>query len=145
MSLGLTAIVLNTETMALSGYTNYGFKGMSVVGGVLYGIKDDGLYRLTGEDDNGDNIDSEFLTGETDLDQDRLKVVNMVHVDGTGSFKVLVEINDTVNELTYNNRARAGRGARGNRLAFGLRSIDGSRLKVNALEIDIDLHRKRAI
>jgi hypothetical protein len=145
MSLGLTTLVLNTETMSITGYTNHQFKGMSVVDGHLFGVKDDGIYLLEGDTDNGTQINSEFLTGSTDMDQDRLKTVNMVHADSIGEFDVLVGIDGTVHQVEFNGRARPGRGARGMQLSFGLRSKSGSKLAVNSIEPVIDISRKRVL
>ncbi len=145
MTLGLTALVLNTETMAITGYSNYQFKEFSLVNGQLFGVKDDGLYLLEGVTDDGELIESEFLTGETDLEQDRLKTVQMVHVDSGGDFDVQVGVDETVYQVPFLGRARLGRGVRGMRLAFGLKSKSGSKLVVKSLEPVIEISKKRAL
>lgn len=145
MSLGMTALVLNTETMAITGYNNYEFIDMSTIDGVGYAVKEDGIYILEGDTDNGTVISSEFLTGQTDLDQDRLKSVSSVHADITGDCDVLVAIDGAVYQVPFNGRARIGKGIRGNRLAFGLKNKNSSRLSVNSLEPIIEISKKRAL
>lgn len=139
----VSAWVLNTEVFAASEYTDWQFTHLAYVDGKAYGVKEDGLYLLAGETDNGVNIDSMFMSGESDNDEDRHKRVPLVHGDLDGDVAILVDVDNTEFAGEFNSRAKFGRGMRGNRLAFGVRSVDGSRFKVRSLEPVIEVLRKR--
>jgi len=145
MTIGLTSLSINTQNFALSGYDNYQFKGMSMINGKLYGVKDDGLYLLEGATDNGVAIQSHFLTGQSDLERDYLKTIPLFHADTSGEFDVLVSVDETVHEIPFNGRARLGRGVRGMRIAFGLKNKNGSKLEVRSLEPVVEISKKRAL
>jgi Holliday junction resolvase-like predicted endonuclease len=144
-ALRLDVLALNTEIMALTGYTNYPFKGFSVIAGQLFGITDDGLFILEGPMDNNIPIDSEFLTGTSDFEQDRLKTVTVIHADSTGELDILLTVDDITHTIQYLGRARPGRGLRGNRIAFGMKNKSGSKVTCRSIEPTIDINRKRAL
>jgi len=140
----ITAYSFNTENMAMTEYTNYQFTALSEVNGKLYGIKSDGVYLLEGIDDNGIAIESEFLTGKTDADQDRLKRVPLIHAEIEGDAEILLQMNDVTNVLPLTTgRAKPGRGMRATYLAFGAKS--STAMKVQSIEPTIDILKKRAL
>lgn len=57
------ALVLNIENMARSEYSNYVFDSMIQFGGNQYGCDEEGLYLLSGSDDNGTDIVQIIQTG----------------------------------------------------------------------------------
>ena len=116
-----TAISLNTETFSFTGYTSYEFDGLLMFNGTPISFNSSGVYKLEGTDDDGTAIAWEFMTGSTDLDTDRKKNVTQIHVDGTGTFDVLVRVNEIEYTVTYDGvRAKPGRGLKGTRWGFGL-------------------------
>lgn len=59
---------LNLRTSAVTEYENYHFNSMTLVGGRAYGAREDGVYRLEGDTDDGVPIDAFVRTGVLDLD-----------------------------------------------------------------------------
>ncbi len=139
----VTAISMNTENLAVTEYTHYHFIGLSEVGGKLYGIKEDGLYLLEGVDDEGTPIDSEFLTGESGMGQDRLKRIPMIHAQKEGNLEIILSVDGTAYLVPFSNRAKPGRGIRGNYIAFGARSLAGSQIKIDSITPTIEVLKKR--
>lgn len=55
------------ETLAMTQYTNYPFRALAVVDGVLLGMGEDGVYVLEGDDDAGSPIAAAAVTDLVDL------------------------------------------------------------------------------
>lgn len=139
----VSAWALNTEVFAPTEYTDWQFMALASIGGNTYGVRADGLYLLKGENDNGAVINSEFMSGETDNDEDRHKRVPLIHADVEGSVRMLVGVDGDEYSNVFDSRAKFGRGMRGNRLAFGVRSLNGSRFKVRSIEPVVEVLKKR--
>jgi len=60
-------LAVETEHIALSTYTNFEFDIMARFNGVDLAISSTGLYSLTGDTDNGTDIDSVITTGQLDM------------------------------------------------------------------------------
>jgi len=76
--------VVNMDTGASSQYDNYGYNSFFERDGQYYGVADDGIYLLDGDDDEGDDIDALIEFGRSslyDVDGNRInrkkKIVNV--------------------------------------------------------------------
>ncbi|MEG2560437.1 MAG: hypothetical protein RSA22_12370, partial [Acinetobacter sp.] len=58
----------NVDTWAMSRYQDYSFSELVVIDGVLYGVGEDGVYRL----DANSFVDAKLTTGQLDLGQGKL-------------------------------------------------------------------------
>lgn len=58
-----TVWALNTDINGATRYEGYDFNSFAELDGVYYGAKSDGLYRLDGRDDNGQDVDSRVNFG----------------------------------------------------------------------------------
>lgn len=64
---------MNLRTAGVTQYQNYPFVDFATVGGVPLAISEDGLYRLEGDDDDGDPIAARIRTGLIDFGSEVLK------------------------------------------------------------------------
>jgi hypothetical protein len=62
-----TGVIVNTRTFANTEYTGYNFNSICRFMGDYYGAKIDGIYKLTGTDDDGTSISASVMTGLTDF------------------------------------------------------------------------------
>lgn len=77
----VVAYAMNTKTAQLTKYTNFDFLAIIRLGNNHYGVKPNGLYKFTGNTDNGTAIDARFTTHETDYGTNKLKNVAHVYLD----------------------------------------------------------------
>lgn len=146
----------NTKTWAASQYAQYAFSQVAVINNVAYGIKDDGVYALSG----GSGVVSGFIqTGKMDLGIEN-GLVHPIHAyleyektNGTAQMDVTTTqsgtpetytytlVNETADELT-NGRFIFGRGLRGRHFQFALR-FNAEKAYVNNLLVDITPTRRR--
>jgi hypothetical protein len=81
--------VVNTDTSASTRYEQFTFNSYAVVDGTCYGARDDGIYRLEGDDDAGQPIRASINFGKQNFGGTTLKRVPTAYI-GTTSSGVLV-------------------------------------------------------
>lgn len=59
---------LNLRTAAVTEYENYDFNSLAMVGGRAYGAREDGIFRLEGDTDDGAPIEAFVRTGALNFD-----------------------------------------------------------------------------
>lgn len=146
----------NVDTWAMSRYQDYGYSELTVIDGVLYGVADDGIYRL----DADVFIEGKVITGQLDIGQGSL-----VHPMGAyleyelaGESKLLsVGVTTTQSGMkqTYfynlpkepsnyltNGRVQFGRGLRGRHFSFEIK-VGGLYGYINDFSIDIAGTKRR--
>lgn len=146
----------NVDTWAMSRYQDYGFSELTVVDGVLYGVAEDGVYRL----DANSFVDGKLITGQLDLGQGslvhplgayleyelsgnsrKLEVGVVTTQSGTKqTYYYLLPI-EKADDLT-NGRVLFGRGLRGRHFAFEIK-ISGEHGYINDLSIDMTATKRR--
>lgn len=116
----MSAFVMNTETGALSRYSNYQFDSIAMVNGVVMGVGPLGLYALEGDTDNGDLISAEVVTGFGDFGDVSAKRVESVYFGYTseGELRVKAEVLEG-GSGTYSMEARPAGAPRNNRTILG--------------------------
>jgi len=80
MTTGWTA---NTDTWAMSRYTDLPMNSLAVIDGVLYGAGDAGLFRLEGENDFGLPINAHVRTGKQALTGEQTATMRTVYAGAT--------------------------------------------------------------
>lgn len=146
----------NVDTWAMSRYQDYGYRELVVIDGVLYGVADDGVYRL----DADTMIDASLITGQLDLGQGSL-------IDPVGAYleyelagdnkKLMIGVTTTqsgskqtyyynlpkepANYLT-NGRVLFGKGLRGRHFSFEIK-IGGMYGYINDFSLDIAGTKRR--
>lgn len=87
-----TGWVVNTATKAVSTYTNYPFNSFAVVGHTAFGAADDGLHVLTGDTDNGEQINAAIRTVLSNLGTGRKKRVPDVYLGYTSTGMLVMKV-----------------------------------------------------
>ncbi|MEG2446930.1 MAG: hypothetical protein RSB22_12895, partial [Acinetobacter sp.] len=140
----------NVDTWAMSRYQDYSFSELVVIDGVLYGVGEDGVYRL----DANSFVDAKLTTGQLDLGQGKLvhPLGAYLEYELSGSSKKLeigVSTTQSGAKQTYtynlptepsnyltNGRVLFGKGLRGRHFSFEIK-IGGLYGYINDFSIDI--------
>lgn len=146
--------VMNVHNGAVSRYTNFDFLGYATVGGIVYGIKPAGLYKIgiqtlddvgAEADVGGVDINCAVTTGLLDFGTSYMKRVEDLYIGGTfkadETFTVTVDGSDTY-EYTFDDYAEQsyirtmktnlGKGLKGRYWTF---SLEGTRFELDAMEV----------
>ena len=136
--------VVNTETSASSQYEKYGFNSFFVRGGVSYGVANDGIYKLTGDDDVGLDIESFINFGRSNFGTSFMKKTPYVYVgigsNGTMYLKVDVDGSENIYEMRSssesikNHRVDPGKGLEGNYWNFILMNKEGANFVIDTVQ-----------
>lgn len=146
----------NVDTWAMSRYDGYNYQDLAVIDGVLYGLGEDGVYRL----DADTPVQGKLATGKIDLGRGQLvhPVAAYLEYELSGSSKQLqVGVGTTQSgaKQTYfyqlptetadyltNGRVLFGRGLRGRHFSFEI-NISGEHGYINDLNIDLAATKRR--
>ena len=103
--------VVNIDTGTSSQYDNYGYTAFYTHDGISYGIAADGIYELTGNTDNGVDIDALVDFGRTDLGSIYKKRVTSAYVDvgSDGKMALVIETDGQTNTFEANSSSTAVR------------------------------------
>ena len=147
--------VLQTMTNALTQYDNYGFNSFARFNGVYLGAKDDGIFALSGADDDSTAIDAYARVGITDMGTSKLKRVDRCYVgyksDGDMILRVTTEdsevrdyrVSATGYSRMHTNMVKLGRGMEARYWQFELRNQNGSNFELDTMELlPIPLRRR---
>jgi hypothetical protein len=146
----MTTIVCNLATAAVTEY-DWAFASLSAT----RAASSDGLFELGGDDDDGAEIDAQYLTGITARDGTLKDGVESAYLSLTGAagargFFIVASPSETwsyefeVLEAGVS-RAKAGRGIRENLLGFGYGNRDGSDFSIERMEVRTTPSQKRRI
>lgn len=84
-------IAVNTQTGAVSEYTNYDFNSFCEFNGQVLGCRSDGIYELTGTDDDGDEIDAHVQWGFIDPNIPAKSVIDRGFLSGEAAGDISVK------------------------------------------------------
>lgn len=142
---------INLKTGAVSHYTNFPFDNIVRFGDRFYGVKSDGIFELTGNTDNGTNIDAKVTTFMTDFGSPNNKRVLWTYLLGRLDDGMNVTVN-TDEGLSYTyptvgandgsmrtHRAKVGRGLKGNYFSFTFENVDGADFEIDHVDVLFDV------
>ena len=150
--------VVNTETTAFSEYTNYPFNSLAEADGVYYGLAEDGLYRLEGDDDAGVPIQALIRTGLSDMGTHFIKDAKAAHIGYNSDGKLLLRVTTTAKgqkeqwwyELkqaaatsSRDGRFTIGRGLRAKYWQFELVNLEGADFEIDSFEVMYNVLNRR--
>lgn len=119
----LSAWVMNTESTAMSRYDNVPVQSMAVIGGMVLGLGEDGLYKMDGKDDDGKAIVSSLRTGKSMMGYEALKNLGDIVISYVCAGVMQVRIScyggPVEGTFTYSLPERPAAAPRGNRLVPG--------------------------
>ena len=146
----------NADTWAMSRYDGYNYQDLAVIDGVLYGLGEDGVYRL----DADTPVQGKLATGKIDLGRGQLvhPVAAYLEYELSGSttqLQIGVSTTQSGTQQTYfyqlpsekadyltNGRVLFGRGLRGRHFSFEI-NISGEHGYINDLNIDLAATKRR--
>jgi hypothetical protein len=147
------AWVMNAETTGTTQYVNYPMNSLFTFQGVPYGVSETGLYRLEGETDDGDPINSVVATGDMSFGTSREKNIPRCYLYLTQTGQVVLKTissrqgsrhetyyelaertTDSTDDDSYR-RVPLGRGVRGVWWRFELHALDGATINLDGAEI----------
>lgn len=149
------AIVMNTETGALSHYLNFPFNSFASFNGAYLASGPGGLFVLGGDTDNGALINAAARTGITDFGTSFLKRVDRSYVgyraDGNLILRVYtneVNVRDYLLTATgvsglHGNHLRIGKGLAARYWQFELQNQNGANFQLNMFEVKPTRLRRR--
>lgn len=150
--------VLSADDQAFSQYENYPFTSIASFKGKPYGVADDGLYLLEGDDDAGDPIQAALRTGFSAFGQRVLKDAKSAYIGYTSSgqmvLKVAVSKRGEKHEYWYQlkhgvsddmrtGRATIQRGLRSTYWQFELVNKDGADFEIDDVTIVYNILSRR--
>lgn len=92
---------VNMDTGASSQYEQYGFNSFFERDGYYYGVAEDGIYQLDGDDDAGNDIASLIDFGENNLGVLGKKGVQNVHVGTSDGTNMYLRVETAAGTFTY--------------------------------------------
>jgi hypothetical protein len=150
-----SAVVMHTESAALSTFSNYQFNSFAKMFGQYFAAGDAGLFTLGGSTDAGAPINSVARLGITDFGSAHLKRVERLYMGYRAEKDMLVRVyTDEVNIRDYRlvatgkaglhgNHVRLGRGLEARYWQFEVQNIAGGDFDFNMIECrPIELARR---
>lgn len=138
--------VLNTENNRTTNYTQFPFTALGLLGTNPVGVTADGIYLLTGDNDNGQAIDAAFAFGMTDF---RNELVNNADVyiggdiEGDMELSIREDGQEAGNTYTLSereqhvrgHRAKLGKGFRSRYREISLSNVNGGNFDLDSLSL----------
>jgi hypothetical protein len=136
----------NLNTEAPSFYEQFKFNSFAQVGRDYYGMNEDGIHILTGDTDDGEDINAVMTTGLTDFDDSTLKTVPVIYASARSHKEMLLTARvDNYPDYSYTFigkpaelapvRVKLGRGLKGLNWQLELSNKDGAFIEIDALDV----------
>lgn len=138
------AWAVNTDTGGSTRYEHYAFNSFAVIDGVAYGARNDGLYRLDGNDDDGLPIQAMVSFGRQSFGTTALKRVTNAYLGVASTGRLFLKVLADGADYTYATRGASehlmtqrvdvGRGLRASLVEFELYNADGDDFELASVE-----------
>jgi len=136
----------NLNNEAPSFYENFKFNSFAKLGQNYYGMSGDGIHLLSGDNDNGVDINSLIKTGMDNFDDPTLKTIPTIYASARSSKEIILNAKvDEHPDYDYSFigkpgeiapiRVKLGRGLKGLNWAIEIRNKDGAFIEIDQLEI----------
>ena len=145
-------IVMNVKNRAITEYTNYAFNSFCCFNGKYLGASKNGIFELSGDDDNGTDIDANIKTATADVGKGQPKKLRDAWLVARKGLMTFTVIADEDEEFTYNadvenskiheERVKIGRGIKGRGFSFILANVDGSDFDIDSITVLTDNIRR---
>ena len=143
-----TVWVVNLDTGATSQYDDYGFTDFFEQDGIYYGVAEDGIYQLDGDDDNGAEIDSLIDFGKSNFGTTARKRITSMYLASTSDDRLAVKVTADGQEYTYlansmssddmaAHRVKIGKGLNAGFITLKLTNNNGCDFEAESLEFEV--------
>lgn len=135
--------VVNLDSNASVQYEQYGFNSFFQRGNDYYGVANDGIYKLSGDTDNGDPISALVEFARTNLDSTQAKRLSAVYLAAAGDALILKVVTPGRTNLytarwsgadTRNQRVTPGKGLQSAYWQFSVLNQNGGDFELGGLE-----------
>jgi hypothetical protein len=136
--------VVNLDNKASSQYEQYGFNSFFERGGVFYGVAGNGIYKLEGNTDSGDQISALITTGRSTFNTNKEKSVKNVYLGLSSTNRMVLKVDVDGSAYYYtarsndsnmnNQRVDIGKGLKGNYWQFTLLNSEGCDFELESIE-----------
>lgn len=141
---------VNSDLISATEYENFPFNSFAFSGRKYLAAAADGIYELTGEDDDGVEIDAYVRTGLLDLGTTALKQVIRAYLGYTSDGRLLLktfttdggqkierwyELTERTADSTREARVKFGKGVKARYWQFEVRNIEGSDFSIDQLQL----------
>jgi hypothetical protein len=141
-----TALAMNAKTSGAAVYTNFPMTSMFKLGLDYYGITADGLVQITGNTDNGANIDALIISGVSDLMVSERKNLPEAYLtmrcEGNLEFAVTYDERKKITKAGSSGKRGLSDirfplplGADGNKVQIEIRNVDGADFDLKEAQI----------
>lgn len=143
--------VCNAETKAFTSYANYPFNSFAKIGHDYYGVADDGLYLLDGDNDGGEPIEASIRTALTTLGTSKMKRMPSVYLGMSAGGQMVLKAITTSHDgskredwyileerpaaAVRETRVKIGRGLKSVYWGFELVNVDGADFALDAMQL----------
>lgn len=136
----------NLNIEAPSFYENFKFNSFAKLGRNYYGMASDGIHLLSGENDNGVDINSLIKTGSDDYDDSTIKTIPTIYASARSDREMILNAKVDDNpayDYTFIGkpgeiapiRVKLGRGLKGKMWQIEIRNKDGAFIEIDQLDI----------
>ena len=150
----VNCFVLNTETGALSKYTNFEFNSFCEFKGHNLAASPTGIYLLEGSDDDGTDIEASFSPGINDFESAQKKRMLNAYVmfkgDGQCYLKVTGDdgiqyeyLLESIGERTRTVKAKIGKGLKGRSFETEICNIGGTDFDIQEMLLSTELLKRK--
>lgn len=148
-------IVMQTQNLALTEYTNYPFNSFAKFNGIYLGASGTGIFALTGATDAGTIIDAAARVGTSDFGTSHLKEVDRMYIgyrsDGEMVLRVFTDEIHVRDYLVKNkglsglhvNRVQMGKGVIARYYQFEIQNRNGSDFELDVMEVKPTVLKRR--
>jgi hypothetical protein len=140
--------VVNQENGAPSRYEGYDFDAYAQIGQDFLAARGDGIFLLSGDDDDGINIDALATIGRTDFDEAVMKRVTGAYLglNSAGVVHLTIRTDQGISTGPYKlrqmpsasttERAKVRRGLKSRYWEFDIENVDGGDLQLKSAEFE---------
>jgi hypothetical protein len=150
----VTCYALNTETGALSQYTNFSFNSFCEFNGHNLAASPSGIYLVEGEDDDGTDIDASFSPGINDFENAQLKRMGPVYLSFKGDGQCYLKITsddgvqyeylvESVGERTRTVKVKPGKGLKGRFFEIEIANIGGTDFEIQEMFLSVETLKRK--
>ena len=93
------ALNINLSSLSVTQFCDYSYNSFFEIAGKYYGASDAGIFELTGNTDNGTNIDSFFELVLSDFGISNMKRIRSVYVGGESDGALTLTVKNDENNL----------------------------------------------
>ncbi len=143
-------LVINLRNIAPSQYADFNFNSMTKFRGEFIGANEDGIFKLTGTDDNGTGIRAEMELPTLDFESAKLRKL-FVGGESGGNIKITTK-NDEKNERVFslsppdkdgrqfNGKCTIGRNGKGRYWTIKIENERGNAIAIDSISVVINPH-----